>query len=218
MIGRTRWTILMAKNCCENIDLIVAQSVRTLTNWKTTLTMSPSTTTRYSSVTVFHIHKSIVSRDIHRVAGALCRHLSQTMMFPSHHEQDAIQTSFFRKAGFPRISGIIDGTHVKMPRMHEDQYVNRKNYHSINVQVVCDHLSRIRNVVASWPGSTHDSRILSESKIGRDFEAGIHSGLLLGDSGYPCRPWIMTPFMNPLNAAQASNNLNSQLRCISHST
>ncbi|XP_067272573.1 putative nuclease HARBI1 [Pseudorasbora parva] len=157
---------------------------------------------------VFHVHKSSVSRVIHRVAGALCRHLSQTVTFPSRVELDAIQTSFFRKAGFPRISGVIDGTHVRIqaPRTHEDQYVNRKNYHSVNVQLVCDHLCRIRNVVASWPGSTHDSRILTESKIGRDFEAGMHGGLLLGDSGYPCRPWLMTPFMNPLNAAQERYN------------
>lgn len=169
---------------------------------------------------VFHVNKSSVSRVIHRVAGALCRHLNQTVTFPSRHEQDAIQTSFFRKAGFPRISGVIDGTHVRIqaPRTHEDQYVNRKNYHSINVQLVCDNLYRIRNVVATWPGSTHDSRILAESKIGRDFEAGIHSGLLLGDSGYPCRPWLMTPFANPLNAAQACNNFNCDLRCITHST
>ncbi|CAM4659675.1 unnamed protein product [Leuciscus chuanchicus] len=47
-------------------------------------------------------------------------------------------------------------------------------------------------------------RILTESKLGRDFEAGEHTGLLLGDSGYPCLPWLMTPFMNPRNAAGMS--------------
>ena len=45
------------------------------------------------------------------------------------------------------------------------------------------------NFVGQWPGSTHDARIdlLDESNLAREFEEGIHKGILLGDSGYPCR-------------------------------
>ena len=37
-------------------------------------------------------------------------------------------------------------------------FVNRKQFYSINVQAVCDSDAFITNIVARWPGSTHDSR------------------------------------------------------------
>jgi DDE superfamily endonuclease len=38
----------------------------------------------------------------------------------------------------PGVIGYIDGTHVKIqrPTEHEDVFVNRKGFHSINVQVM----------------------------------------------------------------------------------
>jgi hypothetical protein len=35
------------------------------------------------------------------------------------------------------VVGFIDGTHIRIvrPQNHEKNYVNRKNYHSLNVQV-----------------------------------------------------------------------------------
>lgn len=50
--------------------------------------------------------------------------------------------------------------------------------YSINVQQVCDAKYRILNVVASWPCSTRDSRMLEESP--------------LDDPGYALKPWRMT--------------------------
>lgn len=40
-------------------------------------------------------------------------------------------------SGFPRIIGMIDGTHIriKAPVRQPDAYVNRKKFHSIVVQV-----------------------------------------------------------------------------------
>uniref|UniRef100_A0A8C1LQH5 DDE Tnp4 domain-containing protein n=1 Tax=Cyprinus carpio TaxID=7962 RepID=A0A8C1LQH5_CYPCA len=93
---------------------------------------------------------------------------------------------------------------VGFPRIY--QFVNRKNFHSINVQLICDPDCKITNVTAEWPGSTHDARVLSESNIYRSFENGSHRGLLLGDSGYPCRSWLMTPFRNPVGDAQERYN------------
>ena len=40
----------------------------------------------------------------------------------------------FRKiAGFPKVVGAIDGTHIRIlrPREFEVEYVNRKRYHSM---------------------------------------------------------------------------------------
>lgn len=73
----------------------------------------------------------------------------------------------YEKAQFPNVVGLIDGTHIRVivPKNIEYVYVNRKNYHSINVQAVCDHNGAFTNIVAKWPGSTHDSRIFKESQL-----------------------------------------------------
>ncbi|XP_053372959.1 putative nuclease HARBI1 [Mercenaria mercenaria] len=118
--------------------------------------------------------------------------------------------TIYGTARFPKVVGVIDGTHIKIlaPSEEEDIFVNRKGYHSINVQVVFDAFDRIEDIVARWPGSTHDSRILHNSGLRQLFERGIvHGGYhLLGDSGYPCRRWLLTPYLNPQPGAQSAYN------------
>lgn len=113
-------------------------------------------------------------------------------------------------AGFPGVVGVIDGTHVRIIAPSEDEavFVNRKNFHSINVQIVFNAACKILDIVAKWPGSTHDARMLSESGIRQLFErryvpANCH---LLGDSGYPCKPWLLTPYLQPRQGPQLNYN------------
>jgi hypothetical protein len=59
-------------------------------------------------------------------------------------------------------------------------------------------LGKFTNIVAKWPGSTHDSHIFRSSNIhhvldGTNFENGV----LIGDSGYGCLPYLMTPYPEP---------------------
>ena len=68
--------------------------------------------------------------------------------------------------GFPNVIGCVDGTHIRLhrvPKETENDFVNRKRYHSINVQFIADHTYKFIEVVAEWPGSTHDSFIFSQS-------------------------------------------------------
>jgi len=55
-------------------------------------------------------------------------------------------------------SGGIDCTHVasKAPSLNEEAYVNRKGVYTVNVQSVCDMDKKFHNIVAKWPGSSHD--------------------------------------------------------------
>ncbi|CAI6356221.1 unnamed protein product [Macrosiphum euphorbiae] len=128
--------------------------------------------------------------------------------FPSSlNELNHIRQEFTNVYGIPGVIGIIDCTHVAIvpPKADgpypEHIYVNRKNYHSINVQLICDLNMGIMNVNAKYPGSTHDSYIWRRSAISTIMEQmnneGMRSYYLLGDSGYALRPWLMTPLNNP---------------------
>ncbi|XP_033744292.1 putative nuclease HARBI1, partial [Pecten maximus] len=111
--------------------------------------------------------------------------------------------------GFPNVVGCLDCTHVRIqgPTENEKDFVNRKGFHSLNVQMTCNAEFLITSCVAKWPGSVHDSRIFRDSQLCRSFENGTYDGLLLGDSGYPCRHFLMTPFINPsTNEQQRFNN------------
>ena len=74
-------------------------------------------------------------------------------------------------------------------------YVNRKQYYSINVQAVCDSEAMISNIVARWPGSTHDCRVFENSLIAEKFRNGSIDGILVGDSG-------LTPILHPRTSLQ----------------
>ncbi|WAR05592.1 HARB1-like protein, partial [Mya arenaria] len=88
----------------------------------------------------------------------------------------------------------------------EGDYVNRKGYHSINVQMVCDSSFRFLNVVAKWPGSVHDARIFRESELCQQLEAGALNGYILGDSGYPSKPYLLTPYLATRSQKQERYN------------
>jgi nuclease HARBI1 len=65
---------------------------------------------------------------------------------------------------------------------------------------------KIRDIVARWRGSTHDSRIFRESAIRERFEANQFCGRLIGDSGYPLMPYLFTPVLNPTSQNEEAYN------------
>ena len=92
--------------------------------------------------TVGGIPKCTVSRIVSRVSTTLGRKQHQFIRWPSTAaERQEIKQGFFVKGGFPGVIGCIDGTHVCIQGQsaHESNFVNRKGFHSINVQVICDH-------------------------------------------------------------------------------
>ncbi|XP_041420063.1 putative nuclease HARBI1 [Xenopus laevis] len=129
-----------------------------------------------------------------------------------------IKNDFYTIAEMPNVIGAIDCTHIGLipPAEKERYYYNRKGFHSINVQVVCDASSKILDVVAKYPGSTHDSFIFRNSHLHQRLQAGeAGNGWLLGDSGYAVKPWLITPLLNPLTAAEDNfNSSHKATRCI----
>ncbi|XP_064648763.1 putative nuclease HARBI1 [Lineus longissimus] len=163
------------------------------------------------------ISQPTMCRVISQVTRALLALVPKVIKFPALDEIPNIVEEFHNIANFPSVLGLVDGTHVWIlgPSQHEWRYINRKGYHSINTQVVMDAQYRFINVVAKWPGSTHDSVNLRESGLSEIMSRRDGEEILLGDSGYPVRPWLMTPFLNPETAAQRRyNKSHKKTRCL----
>ncbi|XP_061595266.1 putative nuclease HARBI1 [Cololabis saira] len=130
------------------------------------------------------ISQSALSRAMLAVWDGIIRMFGRYIRFPCGAADLAnIKTQFAAIAGFPNVIGVIDCTHIaiKAPSVDEFALVNCKNFHSIYVQIICDAQMRFTNVVARWPGSTHDSFILTNSLVGMRRQAGrVRNGWLLG--------------------------------------
>lgn len=68
---------------------------------------------------------------------------------------------------------------------------------SIYLQAVTGPQLQFFDLVASWPGSVHDSRIFDNSRVRVMYEEHRVPGMLLGDMGYACFPFLMTPLADP---------------------
>ncbi|VEN46119.1 unnamed protein product, partial [Callosobruchus maculatus] len=127
-----------------------------------------------------------------------------TLSFHKLMKKKSELKKYMRHTRFPGVLGAIDCTHIGMvrPNQEEHNYVNRKGYHSKNVQVIADYNLRILNINARYPGSCHDAYIWRNSIIQEELSscylAGDHNSWLLGDSGYPQQPWLMRPILNPV--------------------
>jgi hypothetical protein len=86
------------------------------------------------------------------------------------------------RGGMPQIFSAIDGTHIptKKPPHSGDEYVNRKQIHSVLMQACCDADLMFTNINVGWTGRVHDVRAYSESKIGKvSAKRGDRLGALL---------------------------------------
>lgn len=157
-----------------------------------------------------NIHKSIVCRIVQKVTRKLADLSSAYIKMPDRQELRRVAEDFYEIAGFPRVAGALDCTHIKIVSRGgslAELYRCRKGYFSINVQAVCDASLKIRDLIVRWPGSVHDSTIFNNSHLCADFERGKYSPYhLLGDSGYFNKNYLLTPFLNPQNSAEEAYN------------
>ncbi|XP_064631631.1 putative nuclease HARBI1 [Lineus longissimus] len=179
--------------------------------------------------------KGTASRIVVKVSDALAALQDTFIKWPTTaEERNRIHTGFYEMAGFPNVIGCVDGTHVKIqgpstPQWYkelkedgqqrptyESAFVGRKQYHSINTRGICDHQGKLINIVSRWPGATHDSHIFKESQIGiylAENYRGMLEGFLLGDSGYPCKPFLLTPYLRPITRPETRfNNAHKKTR------
>ncbi|KAJ1128563.1 hypothetical protein NDU88_006940 [Pleurodeles waltl] len=131
------------------------------------------------------------------------------IIFPEEGDLPTVKGDFYALGHIPNIIGAIDGTHVALvpPKDDEQVYRNRKSYHSMNVQVVCLADQYISHVNAKFPGSVHDAYVMRNSSIPYVMEQLQRQRVwLIGDSGYPNLPWLLTPVRNPRTRAEERYN------------
>ncbi|XP_050676669.1 putative nuclease HARBI1 [Leptidea sinapis] len=82
------------------------------------------------------------------------------------NSSSTLRTFFNEKYGFLGICGCNDCTHIAIVRPQENErFFNRKHFHSINCQVICEANCKIISIDASYGGNTHDSFIWQNSEI-----------------------------------------------------
>lgn len=143
--------------------------------------------------------------------------------WPQGEELARVADGFYRKCGLPNCHGAIDGTHIRIrsPQQKElpAEFFNRKQYHSLVLQCICDTDGLFLDVSCGRPGSVHDRRVLRLSSFYTNVRAGsvlaepvitLPSGFrlqpyILGDSGYTMARWLMPPYL----AASRGNELHA---------
>lgn len=85
---------------------------------------------------------------------------------------------------------------------------------SINVQTVAAADLKIENIVARWPGSSHDQSIFNASFLLARLERGDFGRyIIVGDSGYKNTRYLATPYLHYDENDRAKNLYNeSQIR------
>ncbi|KAG0441719.1 hypothetical protein HPB47_015880 [Ixodes persulcatus] len=144
-----------------------------------------------------NVSQPTVCRAVGVVTQLIARHLFWDFdHFPSDAQFNTVMRDFFARANFPGVTGCIDCTHVRIKSPGGDDaevFRNRRGVFSINA--VTGPQLQFYDVVVSWPGSVHDSRIFDNSRV--LCEERRVSGTLLGDMGYACFFFLMTPLADP---------------------
>ncbi|CAI9603653.1 unnamed protein product, partial [Staurois parvus] len=156
------------------------------------------------------ITQSTFSRALSEVISAILKLQDQFITFPKNTGGQQLNMAGFHCIdGFPNVLGVLGCTHIAIspPSEMEQMYRNNKHYHSINVQLVCAPDMRILDVVSQFPGSTHNSNLLKQSRIHDRFEKEEFNGWLLGDEGYGVKPWLLTPFDKPVTKEEIRYNI-----------
>lgn len=164
------------------------------------------------------VERSTVCKTLSSVLDSIVEKANNWIKFPSTAEHmNKAKDDWNSIFHIPTVIGAIDCSHVNIlkPHVYGDEYVNRRNDISLNVQVTCDSREYITSVDAQWPGSVHDARIWRQSGIQDVMRRFNGDFCLLGDSGYGITPWLLTPYDNVITPQQRQfNYVHAQERVI----
>ncbi|XP_048870580.1 putative nuclease HARBI1 isoform X1 [Brienomyrus brachyistius] len=143
----------------------------------------------------FSVPKSTVYRIVHKMAQQIKKNLHKVVSLPSPEELDAIAGRFAhvgRHSAFGKAVGAIDGCHfrIKPPKQNEAYYFNHMQFHSVQMQAICDSQGKFLDIFVGYPGSVHVSTVLRNSPVYQNASYPPPEYFILGEEEYPC---LVTP-------------------------
>lgn len=83
------------------------------------------------------MERATAVRSVRRVTHAVFRRSAKFIQWPSGDRTVNVMRGFEEASRFPRTIGAIDGTHIRIdaPKKNSADYVNRKGFHSVQLQV-----------------------------------------------------------------------------------
>ncbi|CAC5407309.1 HARBI1 [Mytilus coruscus] len=86
------------------------------------------------------------------------------------------------------------------------------------IEIKDDFVCRFTNTFANWAGSTYVSHIFNTSALSYYLQTnhrGLIDGVIRGYSGYACRPFLLSPYANPIERHQQRfNGCNASTRSV----
>ncbi|XP_070389110.1 putative nuclease HARBI1 [Dermacentor albipictus] len=164
------------------------------------------------------VSQSTVSECVRRVAEAVVKAGARNkwVHFPkAAEEKAAVKEGFLRRGAIPGVIGCVDGSLVAIVAPKGERkaaFMCRKGYYALNCMFIRDADMKILAVDPLRPGSDHDAFVWRTTWLRRRFEAGriVNPGeYLLGDSGYPLEPWLLTPVPGHPPAQTAEGQYNT---------
>ncbi|XP_066585553.1 putative nuclease HARBI1 [Prorops nasuta] len=158
---------------------------------------------RQSVVDRFGVAKSTLWECVYNVVFVLHNHVQEFIKWPQERRLLQIQNKFLAIDNFLGIVGVIDGSHIPIsaPTEYPNSYINRKGFHSILLQGICDSEMKFIDICIGYCGSYHDARMWNNSYIKQAIDENIfrffpENTHLIGDSAYLLSTYLLIPKLN----------------------
>lgn len=175
----------------------------------------------------FGLPKSTANVVKNEFCDILRRKATNYIKFPNSKEEvQKVIAEFEHISLFPHVAGALDSTHVKIiaPKQNKYDFLGKKNFYSVLVLGVADSNCKFIHISAGCPGSVGHAQMLRDSALQRDIESGVVLNapdrviedaavrpLLVGNSYFDLRPWLMKPYVQAPNITSSQSTFNEAL-------
>ncbi|XP_059911618.1 putative nuclease HARBI1 [Gadus macrocephalus] len=162
------------------------------------------------------ISQASMSRCVTNVTRALVKKAPQFISFNRDAGTRELSVQEFQRvAEIPGVHGVLDCVQVaiKAPNSEDSSYVNRRGFHSVGCQLVCDARGLLLSAETCWPGGLQDAEVLERSAVGQAMETATEDGWLLGGTQHPLKRWLLTPVSLPSSPGELQYNLAHAATC-----